>query len=574
MKNLLAGSVFNTAAGEVPRGHAGCRRRLRHEAVSLRRIRPGLLGGAPARPPGEMGQRADRGLPVRHPGPRQHHRGRAGAGRGRQVPGAAHHATIANMGAYLSTFAPYIPTDAGTKVLASVYGFKAIYANVIGVFTNTVPVDAYRGAGRPESNYLVERLVDAAARELGIDRDRVAPRNMVPPSAMPYATAVGKTYDSGDFHRPGCGAEEGRLAGFPARRAAAAAKGKRRGLGLAYYLEATGGDPTERAEIRFADDGICRCLCRHPVHRPGARDGLCPAHRQPSSASTATRSASSRATPTHPGRRRHRRRAQPLFRRSGDRENRGPVIEKGKQAAAEELEAAVADIDFRRRHFLDRRHRPRHRYHAARDGQRKQAAAGQPATTLDAAEVAAIDDHTFPNGCHIAEVEIDPDTGVIEVSRYVVWTTSASHQPADRRGQVPAASRRASARRCWNTPSMTRRPASCCPAASWTMPCRGPRTCRTSRSTCWKCPARPTRSASRAPARPGRSAVPPALINAHHRRAARRRRHPSSTCRRRRKPSGRRLPWPGRPGRGGDFRDRSSMLRKGDRPVLPAPFGD
>ena len=81
----------------------------------------------------------------------------------------------ANMGAYLSTFAPFIPTGAGTKVLASVYDFQAIHAHVLGVLTNTVPVDAYRGAGRPESNYLVERLIDAAARELGIDRDRAAP---------------------------------------------------------------------------------------------------------------------------------------------------------------------------------------------------------------------------------------------------------------------------------------------------------------------------------------------------------------------------------------------------------------
>ena len=93
------------------------------------------------------------------------------------------------MGAYLSTFAPYIPTLAGSGVLASVYGFQAIYANVLGVFTNTVPVDAYRGAGRPESNYLVERLVDAAARELSIDRVELRRRNMVPPSAMPHAHA-------------------------------------------------------------------------------------------------------------------------------------------------------------------------------------------------------------------------------------------------------------------------------------------------------------------------------------------------------------------------------------------------
>src|SRR5690606_1268419 len=100
---------------------------------------------------------------------------------------------LAGMGAYLSNFAPFIPTGAGTKVLASVYGFKAIYANVLGVLTHTVPVDAYRGAGRPESNYLVERLIDAAAREMGIDRIEMRKRNIVPPSAMPHTSAMGVT---------------------------------------------------------------------------------------------------------------------------------------------------------------------------------------------------------------------------------------------------------------------------------------------------------------------------------------------------------------------------------------------
>jgi carbon-monoxide dehydrogenase large subunit len=107
---------------------------------------------------------------------------------------------IANMGAYLSTFAPYIPTFAGGAWLSGVYGFRAIHANVLGVFTHTVPVDAYRGAGAP-GNYLLERLIDAAARELKIDRAELRRRNMVPPSAIPHATPVGKTYDSGDFPR-------------------------------------------------------------------------------------------------------------------------------------------------------------------------------------------------------------------------------------------------------------------------------------------------------------------------------------------------------------------------------------
>jgi carbon-monoxide dehydrogenase large subunit len=168
---------------------------------------------------------------------------------------------LADMGAYLSTFAPFIPCGAGTKVLASVYGFQAIYANVLGVLTNTVPVDAYRGAGRPESNYLVERLIDAAARELGIDRIELRRRNMVPQSAMPHTTPVGQNYDSGDFNQVLDKAmAKSDWAGFAARRAASAAKGLRRGIGMAYYLEATGGDPSERAEFRFAEDGYVDVL--------------------------------------------------------------------------------------------------------------------------------------------------------------------------------------------------------------------------------------------------------------------------------------------------------------------------
>ena len=121
---------------------------------------------------------------------------------------------LANMGAYLSNFAPFIPTGAGTKVLASVYDFGAIHAHVIGVLTNTVPVDAYRGAGRPESNYIVERLIDAAAAEIGIDRAELRRRNMVTPEAMPYTSAIGQRYDSGDFRQVSTMPERDRMARF------------------------------------------------------------------------------------------------------------------------------------------------------------------------------------------------------------------------------------------------------------------------------------------------------------------------------------------------------------------------
>ncbi len=345
---------------------------------------------------------------------------------------------IAGMGAYLSTFAPFIPTFAGTGVLSSVYGFKAIYANVLGVFTNTVPVDAYRGAGRPESNYLVERLVDAAARELKIDRVELRRRNMVPPSAMPHATPVGKNYDSGDFRVVlDTAADKIGYAGFAARKAAAAARGKRLGLGLAYYLEATGGDDSERAEIRFADDGYVDVY----VGTQSTGQGHETAYVQLTAAQLGIDGDKIRIrqgdTDTIPvgggtgGARSLYSEGQAILKTASS------VIDKGKQAAADELEAAVADIAFADGNFsivgTDR----------AIDivtlaaTQRKKAAAGHKATILDTAEVAPIAAHTFPNGCHVAEVEVDPETGVVELVRYLVCDDfGKTINPLIVRGQV------------------------------------------------------------------------------------------------------------------------------------------
>jgi carbon-monoxide dehydrogenase large subunit len=345
---------------------------------------------------------------------------------------------VSNMGAYLSTFAPYIPTYAGTSVLSSVYGFQAIYANVLGVFTNTVPVDAYRGAGRPESNYLVERLVDAAARELGVDRVELRRKNMVTPEAMPHSTPVGKTYDSGDF-RIVLDAALAKMdyAGFAARRAASAAAGKRRGIGLAYYLEATGGDPTERAEIRFAEDGFVDVY----VGTQSTGQGHETAYVQLTAAQLGIDGEKIRIrqgdTDTIPvgggtgGARSLYSEGQAILKTADT------VITKGKQAAAEELEAAVADITFAEGRFSIVGTDRGVDIIALAASQRRKAAAGQAAVTLDAAEVAAIDNHTFPNGCHMAEVEVDPETGTIELVRYTVHDDfGKTVNPLIVRGQV------------------------------------------------------------------------------------------------------------------------------------------
>jgi carbon-monoxide dehydrogenase large subunit len=346
--------------------------------------------------------------------------------------------TLSNMGAYLSTFAPYIPTYAGTSVLSSVYGFKAIYANILGVFTNTVPVDAYRGAGRPEANYLVERLVDAAARELKIDRIELRRRNMVPSSAMPHSTPVGKTYDSGEFQVVlDAALNKIDYAGFAARRTAAAARGVRRGLGLAYYLEATGGDPTERAEIRFADDGFVDVY----VGTQSTGQGHETAYVQLTANRLGIDGEKIRVrqgdTDTIPvgggtgGARSLYSEGQAIVKTADS------VIEKGKHAAAEALEAAVADISFADGSFSIVGTDRTIDIISLAATQRKKVAAGQPATTLDTAEVAAIDDHTFPNGCHMAEVEIDPETGVTTVVRYVVCDDfGTTVNPLIVRGQV------------------------------------------------------------------------------------------------------------------------------------------
>ncbi|MSP30960.1 MAG: xanthine dehydrogenase family protein molybdopterin-binding subunit, partial [Acetobacteraceae bacterium] len=153
--------------------------------------------------------------------------------------------TFANMGAYLSTFAPCIPTYLYATLLAGVYKTPAIYVEVKAVFTNTVPVDAYRGAGRPEASFLVERLVDAIAHDTGIDRVELRRRNFIPSDAFPYQTPVALQYDSGDYFATLNGAlAESSWTGFEARRAAAKVRGKLRGIGISTYIEACGIAPS------------------------------------------------------------------------------------------------------------------------------------------------------------------------------------------------------------------------------------------------------------------------------------------------------------------------------------------
>jgi carbon-monoxide dehydrogenase large subunit len=165
--------------------------------------------------------------------------------------------TLANMGGYLSTFAPCVPTWLHGTLLAGQYATPAIHCNVRAVFTNTVPVDAYRGAGRPEATYLIERVVNKAAQELGIDQAELRRRNFIKPSQFPYQTPVALVYDTGNYEASLDKALElGDYKGFEARRAAAKAKGKLRGIGLSSYIEACGIAPSSLVGALGARAGL------------------------------------------------------------------------------------------------------------------------------------------------------------------------------------------------------------------------------------------------------------------------------------------------------------------------------
>ncbi len=191
--------------------------------------------------------------------------------------------TLANLGAYVSTFGAAIPSAIYSALLAGVYQTPAISVESIGVFTNTIPTDAYRGAGRPEACYVLERLADRAADKLKMDRAEIRRRNLVPPTAMPYKTPIGPTYDSGNFPRLfGRVLELGTYQTFEARRSSAKKRGVLRGFGMACYVESSGVAPTrfagalgaragfyESASIRVEPDGGVRAALGTHNHGQG-----------------------------------------------------------------------------------------------------------------------------------------------------------------------------------------------------------------------------------------------------------------------------------------------------------------
>ena len=164
---------------------------------------------------------------------------------------------VSNLGAYNAPYGQHIASSLALKVMPGVYDVQKAHFAVKGVYTNTPPIDAYRGAGRPEAIYVIERLIDWSARDLGVDPVELRRRNFIPREKFPYRNVAGELYDVGDFERVlDRAVAEADVAGFPARRAASAEAGKLRGLGLAFYIESILGNQNEGTTIAFAEDGM------------------------------------------------------------------------------------------------------------------------------------------------------------------------------------------------------------------------------------------------------------------------------------------------------------------------------
>jgi carbon-monoxide dehydrogenase large subunit len=315
--------------------------------------------------------------------------------------------TYASMGAYLSNFGPFIPQLA-LFVLSSVYRIPAIALNVKGVLTNTVPVDAYRGAGRPEGIYLVERVVDVAARELGLAPDEIRRRNFI--DTFPYQTPVESEYDSGDFDGAmRLAMEKADWAGFAARRAAAAKRGRLRGIGLAMYIERCGGGNGDTITLKIGGDGKATVIS-------GMQDngqGHVTSFKQVVSEKLGVDAEAIEVVQGDTD-------IVPNGLTGGSRflaiggvaaiAAADETIAKGKETAAGMLEAASADIEYRDgKYWIAGTDRGVSIFEVARK-----------AGGLDATHTRNPDKYTYPNGCHIVEVEVDADTGDARIERYTI----------------------------------------------------------------------------------------------------------------------------------------------------------
>ncbi|HEX9326781.1 MAG TPA: xanthine dehydrogenase family protein molybdopterin-binding subunit [Reyranella sp.] len=329
---------------------------------------------------------------------------------------------FANVGAYLANVGPLMGSMGVTRNLAAIYRTPLIEVATKVAFTNTSPVGAYRGAGRPEANYFMERLIDTAAREMGIDKVEMRRRNHIKPEEMPFKTASGTTYDSGEFSTLLDKALKfADVAGFEARKAESKARGKLRGLGIGDYLEVTAPPMKEMGGIRFEPNGDVTIITGTLDYGQGHWSAFAqvlteklgiPFHKIKLIQGDSDLLIAGGGTG-----------GSKSIMASGAAivEASDKVIDKGKQIAGVALEASAADIEFRLGRFTivgtDRGIGIMELAERLRSGMKLPE--GVP-DTLDVSHVHEAAPSAFPNGAHVAEVEIDPDTGWVEVVKYTM----------------------------------------------------------------------------------------------------------------------------------------------------------
>jgi carbon-monoxide dehydrogenase large subunit len=339
--------------------------------------------------------------------------------------------TLANLGAYLSTFGSSVPTYLYATLLSGPYDMPAIYCEVQAAFTNTVPVDAYRGAGRPEAAYLLERIMDKAARQIGMDRIEIRRRNLITADQFPYQTQVALQYDTGNYQATlDLALEQINHAGYDKRKAASAAKGKLRGFGISTYIEACGIAPSAIAGALGARAGLYEAATVrvNPTGSVTVFTGT-HSHGQGHETTFAQLVAEKLGMPVDNVDVVHGDTDRILF-GMGTYGSRSAavggsalvkaldkVIDKGKKIAAHLLEASAGDIEFK-----DGNYRVAGTDRAKAFGEIAFTAYvphNYPIETLEPGleESAYYDpkNFTFPGGCHLVEVEVDPDTGVVDV---------------------------------------------------------------------------------------------------------------------------------------------------------------
>jgi len=324
---------------------------------------------------------------------------------------------IANVGAYPISYGPLAK---GVEIMSSIYHMPAVHFRARAAITNTLPTRPYRSSGRPEVMFVMERLIDLAARQCGFDRLELRRLNLVPESAMPYRNPFGMVYDSGAYHRVMDHVVAlGDWAGLPMRRAEARARGKYRGIGVSNYVDTATGTPRERAEVIVLPNGIVEVVVGTVSNGQGHETSFAQLIAEwlgvPIDTVRLVTGDTDRVSVgggSHSGR---ALRLASIVMLNASRD----IIAKGLQIAGHVMEAAPADLEFAEGRFrVKGTDRSLGIFEAAAEALRRNDLPDELRGPLAAESDETVSLASFPYGCHVCEVEVDPETGVVEIARY------------------------------------------------------------------------------------------------------------------------------------------------------------